>query len=107
MHLTDIMGAVPDKKRIVRGLWIVAALCVLVWAQGVSLAAQHEHHNDTEHCCGLCHLGPLPLVAPETGLAGAPIAPMAWVSPANDTRPLREALPASTPSRAPPRSQTV
>ncbi len=74
-----------------RVLLIVALLCVLAGAQTVSLASDH-FHGSSEHCCFLCHAGPLPFV--QTTAA-------AWISPFIAAVWLERTAAHTTPTEAP------
>jgi hypothetical protein len=84
----------------------VLFLCALVCAQTASFASEHSH-NRSEHCCALCHIGPLPLLEPVTSAGFTPILVVAWLSLSGDFDSPHEALPATGSSRAPPFSLPV
>jgi len=49
---------------------VLLLLCATVLAQSSALAAQSESHHSPDHCCLLCHTGPLPFLqtSAEVGL---------------------------------------
>jgi len=93
-------------RRTLRGLFVLLFLCALICAQTASFASDHSH-NRSEHCCGLCHVGPLPLLQPVTAAGGAPIMAVAWLALSRDFDTPHEALLAAGSSRAPPFSLPV
>ncbi|MBZ5582393.1 MAG: hypothetical protein LAQ30_09370 [Acidobacteriia bacterium] len=71
-------------------------------AQSLALAAEGHHHNSSEHCCLLCHLGPLAAVQSSTPAPGIPRIETAYLIVSEKTcAPHGVALPALS-SRAPP-----
>jgi hypothetical protein len=93
-------------RRKLRGLFVLLFLCALICAQTASFASEHSH-NRSEHCCGLCHIGPLPLLEPVTSAGFTPILAVAWLSRSGDFDSPHEAPPATGSSRAPPFSLPV
>ena len=59
---------------------ILLFLTALVFAQAGSFASEHSHQNSSQHCCGLCHVGPLPFL--NSGFASdfAPELSAAWIA---------------------------
>jgi len=84
-------------------LLIVLLLCAILGAQASSLVSEQEHHHGAQHCCRLCHIGPVPIlpsaVAP---VVVAPFFAAVWVVPSGAPGAPREVLLAAAPSRAPP-----
>jgi hypothetical protein len=89
-----------------RGFLVVLFLCALISAQTALFASEHSH-NRSEHCCGLCHIGPLPLLEPVASAGITPILAVAWLSLSGDFDAPHEALPTTGSSRAPPFSLPV
>ena len=85
-----------------RGFLVLLLLCVIVFAQAAALSNQFEQHGASDHCCLLCHVGPLALLPPSIPVVLAPAAPAGWraASPAADIA--REMPLAASSSRAPP-----
>jgi hypothetical protein len=81
---------------------VLLMLCATVAAQSHGLAAAHEDHRANQHCCLLCHFGPLPLMQAAAPAAPAPLFSVAWLDPNPAFEPTREALLATSSSRAPP-----
>lgn len=85
-----------------RGTLVLLLLCVIVFAQVAALASEFEQHGPDDHCCLLCHVGPLALLPPSVPVVLAPAAPAGWraASPAAELG--REMPLAASSSRAPP-----
>ena len=85
-----------------RGVFVLLLLGVIVFAQVAALASQFEQHGASDHCCLLCHVGPLALLPPSIPVVLAPAAPAGWraASPVSDVA--REMPLAASSSRAPP-----
>ena len=85
-----------------RGTLVLLLLCVIVSAQAAALSSQFEQHGASDHCCLLCHVGPLALLTPSVPVALAPVAPAGWraASPVSDIA--REMPLTASSSRAPP-----
>jgi len=85
-----------------RGILVLLLLGVVVSNQVASLAAQFDQHGPSDHCCVLCHVGPLAVLPPSVPVVLAPAAPAGWraASPVSDIA--REMPLAASSSRAPP-----
>jgi hypothetical protein len=81
---------------------VLLLLCGTVAAQSHALDAAHETHQANQHCCLLCHFGPLPLVQAASLAAPAPLLSVAWLEPNPGFEPTRDVLLATSSSRAPP-----
>ena len=81
---------------------VVLLLCATLGAQNYSLASERETHRGSDHCCGLCHLGPIPILPSSAVAVVAPVSSAVWVAPSSGPGAPREVLLASAPSRAPP-----
>jgi uncharacterized membrane protein len=92
--------------RTLRALFVLLFLCAVICAQTASFASEHSH-NRSEHCCGLCHIGPLPLLEPVTSAGFTPILAVAWLSCSGDFDAPHEAVLRAGSSRAPPFSLPV
>ncbi|HTT60405.1 MAG TPA: hypothetical protein VMG35_01140, partial [Bryobacteraceae bacterium] len=64
-------------------------------------ADRHTHHAP-DHCCLLCHLGPLPLLQTTTTAAVTPVFVSAWLAPSQDFTPAHQVLVSARSSRGPP-----
>jgi len=85
-----------------RGTLVLLLLCVIVFAQVAALASEFEQHGPADHCCLLCHLGPLALLPPSIPVALAPAAPAGWRAASPVAELAREMPLAASSSRAPP-----
>ena len=85
-----------------RGALILLLLCGIVFAQAAALASQFDQHGPSDHCCLLCHLGPLALLPPSIPVALAPAAPAGWRAASPVAELAREMPLAASSSRAPP-----
>ena len=81
---------------------VLLLLCVTVLAQSSSLSAQSESHHSPDHCCLLCHVGPLPFVQTSISAALAPVFQTVWLAPAAQFETTSDVLVIPSPSRAPP-----
>jgi hypothetical protein len=82
---------------------LLLLLCAMFCVQTASVASEQFHQHSSQHCCGLCHVGPLPFLQPSTVAAIAPIFVPAWLEVQDRSGAPREALLAAGSSRAPPR----
>jgi len=78
----------------------------VVCAQTVSLAYEHHEHS-SEHCCRLCHLGPLPFVQAGPIAHVAPVVALAWFAPLQESGTAHDTLLSAASSRAPPFSYSA
>jgi hypothetical protein len=78
-------------------------LCLTLWAQSAALdAAGTETHGPSQHCCGLCHLGPIPVLPAAITTVVAPVSAPLWLA-ACDAAPVpHEVLLIAAATRAPP-----
>jgi hypothetical protein len=81
---------------------VVVLLCVVICWQASALALLHHQHGATEHCCLLCHTGPLPLLQAALPSAVAPLLWAAWFSATPEFEGTYDALISTSSSRAPP-----
>ena len=86
-----------------RRLWIVLLLlCVTVLAQSSALSAQSESHHAQDHCCLLCHVGPLPFLQTSVSATLAPVFQVVWLAPPARVEATADVLVVPRASRAPP-----
>ena len=85
-----------------RGALVVLLLGVIVFAQVAALACQFDQHGPSDHCCLLCHVGPLALLPPSVPVMLAPAAPAGWRATSPVSQLAREMPQAASSSRAPP-----
>jgi hypothetical protein len=96
-----MVARMRDRNAAFRVLFIVLFVCAMVGAQAFTLAWDHPHQS-SEHCCGLCHAGPLPFVQPSISTNSTPTLETAWLVWAPELQHQRETLPGAGSSRAPP-----
>jgi hypothetical protein len=94
----------PSRPRgIVRVSLVALFLCAMVCAQAASLASEYWHHHSSQHCCLLCHIGPLPLLQSNVSAAAvAPVLSTVWLERSSGVETPHEVLRAAGDSRAPP-----
>ncbi len=85
-----------------RALFVLLLLCSVLCAQSASFASEHSHPHSSQHCCSLCHAGPLPLIQAATASAFAPALSMAWLEWSSGLDAPHQVLLAAGYSRAPP-----
>ena len=91
-----------EGKLRVKFAFVVLLLCATLGAQNHSLASQQETHHGSDHCCRLCHLGPIPILPSAAVAVVAPVFSAVWIAPPSAPGAPREVLLPSAPSRAPP-----
>ena len=85
-----------------KALLIVLLLCVTGAAQFTALVSERETHHASDHCCLLCHVGPLQFLEASASPAIAPVFEVVWLTPAVEPPATHDALLPSSPARAPP-----
>ena len=85
-----------------RTLLILLLVCLTLCGQSLALASQEESHHAPDHCCLLCHVGPLPFLQTTVTATVTPVFLVAWLAPAPDFEPVRQAPLLATSSRGPP-----
>jgi hypothetical protein len=83
-------------------LLVLLLLCATLGAQTNSLASEQETHHGSQHCCRLCHIGPIPILPAVAVAVAVPVSAAVWMPAASGPAVPREVLLASSPSRAPP-----
>ncbi len=83
-------------------LWLALILSLTLYAQAAALDPQHEAHEQPDHCCLLCHVGPASLLSSPVPASISPIFELAWLIQAPDLAPSHDTLLATSSSRAPP-----
>ncbi len=82
---------------------VLFVLCLTALGQCCAIAAEHEQHGPNEHCCLLCHIGPLASLDAAVPTCTAPVDSVTWIpAPAESASP-HEAPVSRSSSRAPPR----
>jgi hypothetical protein len=85
-----------------KALLIVLLLCVTGLAQFAAMVGQPETHRSSDHCCLLCHVGPLPFLTASASSSVAPLFEVVWLTPTTDAAAAHDVLLPSSPARAPP-----
>jgi hypothetical protein len=83
---------------------IMFLLCAMLSAQSASLLSEELHRHPSQHCCGLCHTGPLPFVKPTVMATLAPVLSVLWIAPVADLCASLGEILSSSDTRAPPYS---
>jgi hypothetical protein len=87
--------------------FVLLLMCAIICAQAASLASEHFHQHSSQHCCGLCHVGPMPFLRAAVFAGPAPMVTLAWISRACDFDTDHEVLLTAGDSRAPPVSSPL
>ena len=77
-------------------------VCLTLLGQSLALASQEESHHAPDHCCLLCHVGPLPFLQTTVTATVTPIFLVAWLAPAPDFEATHQVPLFATASRGPP-----
>jgi|GEM_PF-1375077 len=85
-----------------RTLSVLLLLCLAIWAQSSALAFQPGPHHAAEHCCLLCHVGPLPFLQPAVTSTVTPVFLLAGLTDTPEFNPGHQVPLAAASSRAPP-----
>ena len=85
-----------------KALFIVLLLCVTGVAQFAALVGEPESHHSADHCCLLCHMGPLHFLEASASAGLAPVFAVVWLTPATDEAAAHDVQLPSSPARAPP-----
>jgi len=85
-----------------RLLGVLLLLCVTMLAQSSALSAQSESHHSPDHCCLLCHVGPLPFLQINVTAVLAPVFQVIWLAPPAHFETTSDVRLVPSPSRAPP-----
>jgi hypothetical protein len=92
----------PEGRYRSKFLLIVLLLFATLCAQTNSFASEEETHTGSQHCCRLCHMGPVPILTASSVAVVAPIFAAVWILPYRAIAAPREVLLPAAPSRAPP-----
>jgi hypothetical protein len=85
-----------------KALFIVLLLCVTGAAQFAALVGEPESHHASDHCCLLCHMGPLQFVETSVAVGLAPVFAVVWLTPATEVAMVHDVQLPFSPARAPP-----
>jgi len=77
-------------------------VCLTLLGQSLALDSQEESHHAPDHCCLLCHVGPLPFLQTTPTATVTPVFLVVWLAPTPDFEPAPTALLFATSSRGPP-----
>jgi len=81
---------------------ILLLVCLTLLGQCFTLASQEEAHHATDHCCLLCHVGPLPFLQTTAAATVTPVFLVAWLAPDPDFEPVHSPVLFATSTRGPP-----
>ncbi len=81
-------------------MWLL--LCLFLIAQSSAFTALNQEHHSQDHCCLLCHVGPLPFLNTNVTAVAVPVFSMVWMESIPDFIPRHEVLLSTSSSRAPP-----
>jgi hypothetical protein len=82
--------------------FVLLLLCLVLVAQSAAFASVNEQHHAQDHCCTLCHVGPLPFLHTNVPAFLAPSFTMVWFESTPDFVAVHNVLFSTSPSRAPP-----
>jgi hypothetical protein len=107
IHVPSLRGGklarpAPNVQLSVRTLLVLLLACLTLCGQSFALASQEESHHESGHCCLLCHVGPLPFLQTTVTATVTPTFLVAWLAPAPDFEPIRQAPLFACSSRGPP-----
>jgi len=81
---------------------VLLLVCLTLLGQSLALASQEESHHAPDHCCLLCHVGPLPFLQTTVTATVTPVFLVVWLAPAADFEPTGSAPLFAISSRGPP-----
>ena len=85
-----------------RTLLVLLLVCLTLLGQSLALASQEESHHAPDHCCLLCHVGPLPFLQTTVTATVTPVFLVVWLAPAPDFETAHQVLLSASSSRGPP-----
>jgi hypothetical protein len=85
-----------------RALLVLLLVCLTLLGQSLALASQEESHHAPDHCCLLCHVGPLPFLQTTVTAAMAAVFLAIWLAPTLDCERAHQVLLSAISSRGPP-----
>lgn len=77
-------------------------LCVTIAAQSTAISSEHQQHRSTDHCCLLCHVGPLPFLHTGVAVTVTPVLAVAWIAHQSESESDDDGILVTGSSRAPP-----
>jgi hypothetical protein len=81
---------------------VLLLVCLTLLGQSLALASQEESHHGPDHCCLLCHVGPLPFLQTTVSASVTPVFLVVWLLPDPDFEFAHSALSFASSSRGPP-----
>ena len=96
---------VLNRRQPAAGILLVLVLLLLsavICAQATSLLSEQLHQHSSQHCCALCHVGPLPFLQPAVAAYIAPVLAAAWFERSHKLDAPHDVLLTAGYSRAPP-----
>ena len=81
---------------------VLLLACLMLMGQSLALASQEESHHAADHCCLLCHAGPLPILQTTATATVTPVFLVAWLAPVPNFEPAHQVLLSASSSRGPP-----
>jgi hypothetical protein len=81
---------------------VLLLVCLTLMGQSLALAAQQESHHAPDHCCLLCHVGPLPFLRTTAAATVTPVFLVVWLAPGPDFEPPHQVSLSAHSSRGPP-----
>jgi hypothetical protein len=81
---------------------VLLLLCLVVVAQSAALISANEQHHSQDHCCTLCHLGPMPFLHTHVAAVALPALFVVWLEPASAFIATHDVFLPIGSSRAPP-----
>lgn len=82
--------------------FVLLVLCLLAVAQVSAFASANEQHHSQDHCCLLCHVGPMPFLHTNVAAVVLPSLATVWLEPVTDCLTTHDVLRSISSSRAPP-----
>jgi hypothetical protein len=94
---------VSMRRQPAAGMFLVLLLLsALICAQATSLLSEQLHQHSSQHCCALCHIGPLPFLQPAVAAYIAPVLAAAWFERSHQLDTPHDIMLTAGYSRAPP-----
>jgi len=85
-----------------RYVFVLLLLCLLMVAQSAAFASANEQHHSQDHCCLLCHVGPLPFLHTNVSAVVMPALSMVWLESPLEFIATHDVQLSTKSSRAPP-----
>ena len=85
-----------------KALFVVLLLCVTCLVQFGALLGERESHHSSDHCCLLCHVGPLQFLETSQTPVVAPVFEVVWLTPDLEAAQAHDVQLPASPARAPP-----